>query len=142
MTTGEIELDDTLWDQDTDENIPDFDMAALAVFLITMLLTITLMNLIISLSVESLGPMIEKVELWSLEHALFNIVIFQEREKIQDRKLVKISKNFQLFFYLNYPIIYKTTLTGSLATLRSQVLRSLKLGDHAKNQQPRATNEY
>ena len=98
MTTGEIELDDTLWDEDGNK-VPQFDMAATIFFFITILLTITLMNLIISLSVESLGPMIEKVELWSLEHALFNIVIFQEKTKIQDKKLSKMSRNFQLFFY-------------------------------------------
>ena len=103
MTTGEIEFDDLIWKENGDA-INDFSMANLFVFFTTLLLSITLMNLIISLSVESLGPMIEKVELWSLEHALFNIVIFQEKD-ISDKKLSKISKRFRLFFYFNYPLV-------------------------------------
>lgn len=107
MTTGEIEVDDLIFKENGDP-IEDFSMSSLFVFFVTLLLSITLMNLIISLSVESLGPMIEKVELWSLEHALFNIVIFQEKD-ISDKKLSKISKRFRLFFYFNYPLVVESS---------------------------------
>merc|ERR1711976_1087920 len=108
MTTGEITFDDLVFKKNGGGQISDFSMANFFVFFVTLLLTITLMNLIISLSVESLGPMIEKVELWSLEHALFNIVIFQEKD-ISDKKLSKISKRFRLFFYFNYPLVVESS---------------------------------